>query len=68
MSRYHSKSALIGVITYTIKAAGINPREVYMSRVIADLKLMGDRHYGWTMKDPGLDPVEVAKRHMREKA
>jgi hypothetical protein len=65
MSRYASKAELVGVIRQTIFAAGIDPERVYMARVLRDLDLMGDNYYGWTVRDPGVSPVDVARRHMR---
>jgi hypothetical protein len=64
MSRYASKREMQRVISDTITKAGIDTRRVYMARVWKDMDILGSHFLGWTC-NPAIDPVEVARRHMR---
>jgi hypothetical protein len=64
MSRYASRRELQTVIKDTLKQRGIDPATVVMSRVFADMKIIGDSYYGWTCS-LDIDPCDVAKKHLR---
>ena len=67
MSRYASKTALVEVIKDTLRAANLAPERLNFAAFMRqpEMRIIGDRHYGYTLADPNVNPVDYAYDFLR---